>query len=182
MRGRSWPVRRIAVLAFTMSVVWGLDLGTAVAQDPEPAASAPTMCASAQYRQFDFWVGEWDVHGPDGRFQGSNTIRSIQGGCALQEFWSGAGGGTGTSLNTYDFTTGKWHQTWVSGSMLLLLDGGFHDGAMIMEGTTVGQNGRVLHNRITWTPIARDTVTQVWDTSPDGVTWTTVFNGRYTRR
>ncbi len=30
------------------------------AQDDSAASSAPP-CSSAEYRQFDFWVGEWEV-------------------------------------------------------------------------------------------------------------------------
>ncbi len=93
-----------------------------------------------------------------------------------------ASGGKGTSFNIYDFTTKKWHQTWVSGATLLLLDGELRDGSMVLEGTTVGQDGAKTHQRITWTPVEDGVVTQVWDQSTDGETWNTVFDGRYTRR
>jgi hypothetical protein len=135
----------------------------------------------AKYTQFDFWIGDWEVRGPNGVLQGTNSISKIEGGCVLQELWTSAAGGTGRSLNIYDFTRDVWHQTWVSGSTLLVLEGGFVDGEMVLQGTTVGQGGAITHNRITWTPVSDTVVTQVWDTSPDGDTWTTIFNGRYTR-
>ena len=144
--------------------------------------SAATQCGSDEYRQFDFWIGSWDVSDPQGNFQGTNTIEPIQGGCVLQEHWTSASGGTGTSFNIYDFTTKRWHQTWVSGATLLLLDGEFRDGSMVLEGTTVGQDGAKTHQRITWTPVEDGVVTQVWDQSTDGETWNTVFDGRYTRQ
>ena len=28
--------------------------------------AAPPACSSAEHRQFDFWVGDWQVHRPDG--------------------------------------------------------------------------------------------------------------------
>lgn len=149
----------------------------AAAQTP----GTPTQCASEQYRQFDFWLGEWRVHNPRGQLQGTNRIEKIEGGCVLQEHWTGASGSTGTSFSMYDFTRGVWHQTWVSGTQLLVIEGAFAAGRMVLSGETVGQGGVVTHNRITWTPVSRDTVTQVWDTSPDGKTWNTVFNGIYTR-
>jgi hypothetical protein len=121
------------------------------------------------------------VRDPQGKLQGTNRIDKIEGGCVLQEHWTGAGGGTGTSFNIYDFTTHKWHQTWVSGATLLLLDGGFREGKMVLEGTTVGRDGATTFNRITWTPVDPDVVTQVWDQSSDGETWTTVFDGTYRR-
>jgi hypothetical protein len=59
-------------------------------------------CSRAEYRQFDFWVGEWGVTTPNGQVAGTNRIRQIDGGCALREEWQGARGGTGTSLNIFD--------------------------------------------------------------------------------
>lgn len=171
-------VRVTTAGAWCLLVVTGA--GGVAAQDPTLAP--PTACAAEEYRQFDFWLGEWEVHDPDGQFQGTNRIEKIQGGCVLQEHWTGASGGTGTSFNIYDFTRDRWHQTWVSGSMLLLLDGGWRDGKMILEGTTAGRDGDVVHNRITWTPVSADVVTQVWETSTDGDAWNVVFNGRYTRK
>ena len=32
------------------------------AQDQEPAGTAAaTVCSTGKYRQFDFWIGDWDV-------------------------------------------------------------------------------------------------------------------------
>ena len=154
---------------------------TAPLWSQEPTASAPVACSTPEYRQFDFWVGDWEVHDPNGSLQGTNSITKIEGGCVLQEMWRGAGGSTGRSFNIYDFTRRVWHQTWVSGTTLLVLEGAFRNGKMVLEGITIGQGGAEVHNRITWTPVSPDVVTQVWDTSPDGRRWTTIFNGRYTR-
>lgn len=146
------------------------------------AQTTPSPCSADSYREFDFWIGDWVVHDTTGTLQGTNRIESIQGGCVLQEHWTSASGGTGTSFNIYDFTRNVWHQTWVSGAQLLTLEGGLRNGRMVLEGTTVGRNNTDVHNRITWTPVAADTVTQVWDTSTDGTSWQTVFYGVYTRR
>ena len=57
---------------------------------------------------------------------------------------------------------------------MLLLDGGLReDGAMVLEGVSAGER-----QRITW---SRDDegVVQTWETSADGETWTTAFEGRY---
>jgi hypothetical protein len=150
---------------------------TAAAQSPTPSA-----CAASSYHEFDFWIGDWVVHDTTGVYQGANRVEQIQGGCVLQENWTGSSGTTGTSFNIYDFTRRVWHQTWVSGPQLLTIEGNVVDGNMVLEGKTVGQGGTELFNRITWTPVAQDTVTQVWDTSNDGSSWQTVFYGVYTRR
>src|SRR5919108_895437 len=57
-------------------------------------------CSAPEYRQFDFWVGEWDVKTPKGTIAGTNRIERIEGGCALQENWRGTNN-TGRSINAY---------------------------------------------------------------------------------
>ena len=48
-------------------------------------------CTKAEFRQFDFWLGDWEVTLPDGKVAGTNKIESILGGCVLQESWAGGG-------------------------------------------------------------------------------------------
>ena len=61
------------------------------AQETAPAA-APKACAAPEHRQFDFWIGEWEVTTPNGAPAGRNRIESILDGCALRESWTGAKG------------------------------------------------------------------------------------------
>jgi Protein of unknown function (DUF1579) len=132
---------------------------------------------------FDFWIGEWEVFGPQGKPVGRNSITPLLGTGALSEHWHGAGGFEGHSLNAYDAARGCWHQTWVdSTGGLLLLDGGLADGAMVMEGVAPGDDSPDLQRqRITWTP-QQDGVRQHWQASADdGLTWMTVFDGHYRR-
>lgn len=150
---------------------------------PLAAQQGPPPCAAPEYRQFDFWVGTWDVYNPRGVQVGTNRIDSILGACALEEHWDGTSGGKGYSFNIWDRSRNVWHQTWVAaGGGLLLLEGGLQNGAMVMEGQTVRPTGPV-RNRITWTPISRDSVRQVWDTWSDSAqAWVTGFDGLYVRR
>ena len=150
---------------------------------PASAADAPKGCAAAEHRQFDFWIGEWDVKLASGKVAGSNRITSIHGGCALIEEWRGAGGYTGTSLSIYDGERRRWRQTWVdSGGSLLQLDGALSDGTMSLAGETVEGETRTLQ-RVRWTPQADGRVRQHWESSEDGgKSWKTVFDGWYTKR
>jgi hypothetical protein len=143
------------------------------------------MAATTTAHDFDFWIGEWDVFGPEGRQVGTNTITALFGTGALAEHWRGTGGVEGRSLNAWDELRGGWHQTWVdSGGGVLMLDGGLHDGAMVLEGLAPGEGDGSApeRQRITWTP--RDgEVRQHWEVSSDGgTTWRTAFDGRYVRR
>ena len=75
-------------------------------------AKPPKTCSMPEHRQFDFWIGDWDVQ-VSGQPAGTNTIQLILDGCVLQENWTGSKGGTGKSFNFYDSAKGKWQQTWV---------------------------------------------------------------------
>jgi hypothetical protein len=70
------------------------------------AASTPP-CSSPEFRQFDFWLGEWEVHNAAGELQGHNLIDKVQRGCALSEQWRSVRGGSGQSLNWYDPGSGQ---------------------------------------------------------------------------
>ena len=150
-----------------------------VAED-EPAPQPP--CSMEKYHQFDFWIGDWNVI-ENGHPAGSNSIQSIDNGCALLEHWQGAGPGgiSGSSLNIYDRVRDRWHQTWVDGEgTLLVLEGGWRDGSMVLQGErpAVDGNGATTH-RITWTPNEDGTVRQLWDASRDGKSWIVLFDGLY---
>lgn len=151
---------------------------------PTAAAGPTSACAELEHHQFDFWVGDWTVVRSDnGKYAGQNRIDSVLGGCALHESWTGVGGVKGHSYNAYDAARGVWHQTWVdSAGDLLVLEGRFVDGKMVLEGEQKGADGKALRNRITWTPLPGGKVRQHWETSSDGKSWSTSFDGIYSKR
>lgn len=146
-------------------------------------AARPPACAGSEYSRFDFWVGDWEVHNAAGKLAGTSHIEKILGGCAIQEHWRGAAGGDGTSLNLYDAISRKWHQTYVdNGGLLLQLDGDLADGRMVLNGTLPAQKDGTTMERISWAPLPGGDVRQLWERSADGgATWSTVFDGRYSR-
>src|SRR5450432_1498284 len=117
------PIRcRLAWFA-TVGIALSMSVQNAPAQsDPAPR---PKPCAAVEHHQFDFWVGTWNVFAPSGKKVGENRIEVIADGCALLEQWTGNGNVTGKSLNIYDTSDSRWHQTWVdNGGTLLMLAGG----------------------------------------------------------
>ena len=150
-----------------------------LAQTPPPPPAPPKP--PAESRQFDFWLGEWEVKDSAGKVVGHNRIESISNGFGLLENWTDTQGGTGKSVNAYDASMKSWHQTWVgSGGGIIKFDGEFKDGKMRMEGTRKTKKG-VIRDRMTWTP-ENGTVRQVWDISTDeGKTWKQIFEGIYSR-
>lgn len=149
----------------------------------ENSGAATKPCTSPAHRQFDFWIGTWNVT-QAGKVAGQNKIESILNGCALMESWHGTGGVAGHSLNIYDSTRNVWHQTWVdSTGSLLTLEGRFANGAMVLEGVATDEKGMKARQRITWTAASADEVRQLWQSSTDaGKTWKTEFDGLYRRQ
>ena len=147
------------------------------------ATAANEACSAPEYRQFDFWLGQWEVRTPDGKHAGTNRITRILGGCVLQEHWSGAKGMHGASFNIYDAATGRWHQTWVDDrGTLLTLDGQLENGAMVLRGETRERDGATVAQRISWSKLANGHVRQLWETSRDGgASWQVTFDGTYVR-
>ena len=145
---------------------------------------SPPTCEAPEHRQFDFWIGEWTVRGPAGAVVGTSRIEPVLSGCAIVEHWTGSGASRGTSLNFYDRQTREWTQTWIDNAgQPLRLAGAIRDGRMVLEGTTAGVGGSpVRRHRISWIPLEGGDVRQHWETSADdGATWTTSFDGRYSK-
>jgi hypothetical protein len=148
---------------------------------------APKPCSGPEHRQFDFWVGDWEVTQPDGTLAGTNSIEIILGGCVLRESWRSANGkSVGHSFSLYA-GDGKWHQTWVDNNGLLLeLVGGLENGPsprMVMSQERTAPDGKKALHEISWTKLETGQVRQHWRvTNDDGQTWNDVFVGIYTRR
>lgn len=145
-------------------------------------------CCGPEYRQFDFWVGDWVAYDlqKEQALAGYNSIVLLQDSCVVQENWSsGNGSYSGTSYNWYDRQNDRWHQSWIDnqgGS--LQLSGGLRAGKMVLSSPPMtDDDGNTLVNRITWTPNADGTVRQHWEITRDkGASWETLFDGLYRRR
>jgi hypothetical protein len=135
---------------------------------------------SPEAAEFDFWLGEWEVRGADGRLLGYNTVTRDDGGCAVYENWRGNAGSTGSSMTFYLPSRGQWRQVWIgSGGTHIDMTGGLDDGDMHLEGTieyldqdqviafrgiwSVGTGGRVRQRMEQF-----DLVSQTWELWFDG--------------
>lgn len=138
----------------------------------------------SRFSEFDFWIGEWDVHTANGQFAGSNRIAREESGCVLTEHWISAGG-TGSSVNFVDKITDEWVQVWNSqAGAQINIRGGLTDEGMLLTGTIhYIANGTTAPFRGLWTALPDGRVRQYFEQSNDeGQTWAPWFEGFYTRK
>lgn len=179
-------MRRHRLLSFASLSLAVLAAGIHPVLAQNAAPPPPPACEAAEHRQFDFWLGEWEVTGgPEAdRIVGRNDISRVASGCALREHWVNAGGQDGHSLSVYEPDARQWTHFWIgSDGLVFRLNGGLRaDGAMAMEGTQPKGSG-VQRHRVVWTPKPDGSVVQLWDTSDDdGKTWQVSFMGVYRRK
>jgi len=137
---------------------------------------------SDQARQFDFWIGEWDVFNPQGQKAGTSVIHQISDGCGILENWTGTRGGSGKSINFYDPASRKWYQYWMGANGIPSRYAGiYQDGAMRYEGERVSVANK-SRTRLTFFNLDANTVRQLAEQSgDDGKTWTTTYDFKYVR-
>ncbi|MCU1267268.1 MAG: tetratricopeptide repeat protein [Acidobacteria bacterium] len=150
----------------------------------EKGRKAAMVCMNTlEYRQFDFWVGEWVVMNLNNRQVGMNSVKLLEDGCIIEENWTSAGGGTGKSFNFYNPITRKWHQSYMdSAGSNWMMDGELKDGALKYEGAIYSPGQKVLVH-MTFFNLGADKVRQWAETSADeGKTWTVVWDATYVRK
>lgn len=149
------------------------------------AQPKPHDCqASPPHRQFDFWIGQWEVRDPAGTLAGNNAIAPVQNGCALREQWTSVRGGSGESLNYYDPGAGQWRQLWLdAGYSIIDIAGALDDtGSMVLEGRIYYLGSGQSHPfRGTWTLLEDGRVRQFFQQQDDEGAWQTWFEGFYSR-
>jgi hypothetical protein len=143
----------------------------------------PVPCRAPEYRQFDFWVGDWDVHSPNGPSVGHNLVTLEQGGCLIVEHWTSLSGeSTGSSFNYFDLRDKKWHQLYIDNSGnagdFPAMAGNFIDGKMVL----ITDEVQTPVFRWTWYRLGPDKVRQMAEESADGQkTWKIIWDSVYVK-
>jgi hypothetical protein len=143
------------------------------------------------YRQFDFWIGDWEVYGIKGKKAGDSKISLILDSCIILEEWASAGsqGGMvykGKSFNTYNKRTRQWQQTWVDnvGGSTEYLQGSLHDNKMVfLTAPFQFKNDTTAIRRLSFFNLGQDKVRQLGEITKDnGKSWATEYDLEYRRR
>lgn len=153
---------------------------------------AQTMpCSDSMYRQFDFWLGEWEAFGADNKKAGDSKITVILDGCFILEEWTSATVNkgiryAGKSYNGYNASQKRWQQYWVdnTGAVTEYFNGHYDTGKMIVETANEKQaDGSLKIQRMTFYHLGADKVRQHGEHSTDnGKTWKTDFDLEYRRK
>ena len=135
-----------------------------------------------EFRQFDFWIGEWLPKNAQGVTVGTSSIQLILSSCIIFENWE-TPVSAGKSFNVFDVRDRKWHQTWVDNRGLIThYVGGLVDGKMVLDSESV-QNAVKTIARMTFSKLDNGDVRQHGENSTDGgKTWTTSFDFIYVRK
>lgn len=152
------------------------------------AQTQRTPCTSNPvYRQFDFWIGEWDVYGLNGKKAGDSKIELILDSCIiLENYKTITGNYSGKSFNAYNATTKQWQQTWVDnvGGTLEYPEGKYDNNRMIFLTKPFNfSKDTIAIRRLSFYNLSTDKLRQHFEITKDnGVTWKTEYDLEYRRR
>jgi hypothetical protein len=161
-----------------------LGLSASIRVQAPAGAQTAQGCKTPQHRQFDFWVGTWDVS-PTGqaRVVARSVIENLYDGCVIRENWMPASGTAGGSLNTYDPTDGHWHQVWMdAGNARVMFEGDLVAENMVLTGEWKGAQGPGKDGlvRMTYSRLEGGAVRQLGQISTDkGASWKPYFDFIY---
>jgi hypothetical protein len=170
-----WLRAGIAAVCLFAAGSTGLFAQSESAAEPAKAAA----CSTPPFRQFDFWVGDWDAFEADKPDMpvARNRVTRILGGCVLLEVYESTNGLIGQSFSIYDASRNVWHQSWVTNrGELLVIEGGMRVGEMVFSGADRTKDGKKRLVRGTWKPV-EDHVRETAVRSTDGgKTWNPWFD------
>lgn len=132
------------------------------------SASKTGNCTDPEYRQLDFWLGEWDLSWTqnDGKpGQGTNSItQQPYDNCVIMENFDGAPTMEfkGMSVSTWHKPSKLWRQAWVDdqGGFFSLYGGPNEDGTFSLEMERPGDRGPF--RRMVWEDITDKSLVWRW--------------------
>ena len=143
---------------------------------------------TTENRQFDFWVGEWNVETTNGAVPaGQSHIEKTLSDCVILENWQSNGNPySGKSYNIYNSALKRWEQFWVDnvGGNIFFYGGLNKDGVMDYYTDELPQpDGTKLKRHLQFFPLGPDKVRQFSQGSSDGgKTWSVEYDFTYLRK
>ena len=155
-----------------------------------PSTPAPLPCSAPEYRQMDFWVGEWELSFDAGNGRiGTATNRVTRdeyGSCFVTEHFSQPDiNYVGLSHSTYDRFQKQWVQTWVDnqGGYFTLAGGPVQGQKHSFELRTIRPAGpKQLHYRMIWEDVKPDSLIWRWQALQEDGSYSDQWVLNYKRR
>lgn len=140
-----------------------------------------SFCAASEYRQFDFWLGEWDAIEIGKTVPEAHAkITSVLDGCAIREEYDSADGYKGESLSIYDGSRKVWHQSWFTNrGQFLAIEGNFKDEEMVLTGADRGLDGRERRVQGIWKREGDGVRETAYRSTDGGKSWTQWFDLKF---
>ena len=159
----------------------------AVRKVSQSQAKAAAACSGAEFSQFDFWLGDWDVSSTaDGVPRGTSHISKEMEGCVIWENWTSKGSPYfGKSYNTYNVNLHRWEQYWVDNAAgTMFFSGNLKGGTMDYWTDEIPQaGGGTLKRHLQFFNVSPTEVRQFSQKSSDGgKTWAVEYDLTYRRR
>lgn len=134
-------------------------------------------CSSAEYHQFDFWIGDWDAFDVGNEKIPSAHVRvdRILDGCVLHEDYQDLSGQKGQSFTIYDVQRKLWHQSWVTNrGSLLVIEGKLEGDQIVLSGVDDSRGNALV--RGVWKPVSGGVRETAAISSDNGKTWKPWFD------
>ncbi len=160
-------------VSLILAILAATSMSTAATSPP------PAGCKAVEYRQLDFWLGDWDAfeQGDAATSIARTHVDLIAAGCAIHELYEQTDGLIGDSILSFDAVRKVWQQTWVTNrGSLMVIAGQFKDGALTLEGEMHLSDGRSLLQRVTWKAEERGVRESSVMSKDGGKTWVPAFD------
>jgi len=167
-----------AGVVLTVVLFAGL-IGLAAHPVPSGESAKSDSCVAPEYRQFDFWIGDWDVFDVDNASTKVACIRvdRILDGCVLREDYQGTDSLKGQSFSLYDAPRKVWRQSWVTNrGRSLVLEGKLQGDEMVLAGAYKSASGEETLVRGIWKPVSGNVRERAVTSTDDGRTWKPWFD------
>ncbi len=140
-------------------------------------------CEGTDFRNFDFWVGEWDVTAA-GQPAGTSSVQRILNNCVILENYSGQSGYAGKSFNSYDPDKKEWRQYWIDNSAgVVEFHGHYADNQLVYQADSKNPDGTMAHRKMTFVKLPDGRVRQFSvQTMDGGKTWIPEYDLLYTKK
>ncbi len=171
-----------------ISVIFAMAMISLASAQTTPAKA---FCTDPHQKQFDFWIGQWDLSWPGAKAgdvaHGHNHVTHLMDGCVVQENFDGGDTSPmqGMSVSVFDLPSGKWKQTWVDNQGAYLdFTGEFHEKEreLILAREAAKPDGSKILQRMVYKNLSPNEFDWSWEQSSDGgKTWVVQWPIHYKR-